>query len=133
MQTEVAARLRLKKGKERPLLQHHHWIYSGAVDKLPDGLWAEVVSSDGKVLGTAMLNPGRSIVGHMLAWGNETVEQALRSRIVSATTLRKTLFDPAVTNAIRLIHAESDGIPGLIVDQYDDVLVCKFPTPPSKN
>jgi len=129
MQTEIAARLRLKKGKERPLLQHHHWIYSGAVDKLPEGLWAEVVSFDGKLLGTAMLNPGRSIVGHMLAWGEETIEQALSSRIVSATALRKTLFDPAVTNAVRLIHAESDGIPGLIVDQCDDVLVLQISHP----
>ncbi len=129
MQTEIAACLRLKKGKERPLLQHHHWIYSGAVAKLPEGNIAVVESHDGKVLGTAMLNPGRSIVGHMLAWGDETVEHAISDRIRSAAALRQKLFDKDVTNAVRVMHAEADGIPGLIVDQYDDVLVVQISHP----
>lgn len=82
-----------------------------------------MLSSTGEKLGLAMLNRGRSILGHMLAFGNETVTEALTSRIAKAAALRKTWFDPTYTNAIRLINAEGDGIPGLIVDAYNDVLV----------
>lgn len=70
-----------------------------------------------------MVGKGRSIVGHMLAYGEESLEDALQCRIAKAATLRKRLFDPSRTNAIRLINAEGDGIPGLIVDSYADVLV----------
>ena len=129
---EKQARLRLKRGKERPLLQHHHWIYSGAVDELegasPGGL-AEVWSASGEKLGLAMLTPGRSIVGHMLAWGQESAESALASRIAAAAAMRRKLFDPAVTNAVRLVNAEGDGVPGLIVDAYNDVLVVQLSHP----
>lgn len=65
----------------------------------------------------------------MLAFGEESVEEALRSRIAAAITLRKTWFDPARTNAFRLINAEGDGIPGLIVDSYNGVLVMQVSNP----
>ena len=125
--------IRLKKGKERPLFQGHHWIYSGAIEEnkaLKTEDFAAVLSFGGKKLGTAMLGaPGHSIVGHMLAIGEETVEQAIAGRIASAVQLRKKLFDPLTTNAIRLINAEGDGIPGLIVDSYADVLVIQISHP----
>jgi 23S rRNA (cytosine1962-C5)-methyltransferase len=70
-----------------------------------------------------MLNQGRSILGHMLAFGDETLKEALPRRIREAALLRKRWFNPNVTNAIRLINAEGDGIPGLIVDAYGDTLV----------
>lgn len=70
-----------------------------------------------------MVSRGRSILGHMLAFGQETVEEALLSRIQEAAQLRRKWFDPQNTNAIRLINAEGDGIPGLIVDAYDQTLV----------
>jgi len=88
-----------------------------------DGDLAEVFSASGDKLGIASLSPGRSILGHMLAFGDETLSNALRSRIQQAAQLRRRWFDPAKTNAIRLINAEGDGIPGLIVDAYADVLV----------
>lgn len=76
-----------------------------------------------------MLNKGRSILGHMLAFGDETLEKAFPRRIREAAELRKQWFDPAKTNAIRLINAEGDGIPGLIVDAYNDVLVMQVANP----
>lgn len=123
------ARLRLKPGKERPLRQHHHWIYSGAVASLPKTALAEVFSHAGERLGLAMLNPGRSIVGHMLAFGEESIEEALVNRLERAFALRQRLFDPNVTNAIRLINAEGDKIPGLIIDFYNGVLVLQLSHP----
>ncbi len=76
-----------------------------------------------------MLNRGRSILGHMLAFGEEPLEKALRRRIHEAAELRRHWFNPAKTNAIRLINAEGDGIPGLIVDAYADVLVMQVANP----
>lgn len=110
----------------------HHWIYSGAVANTPafiDGDLAEVLSSDGEKLGLAMLNKGRSILGHMLAYGKETLDEALPKRIREAADLRRRWFDPTKTNAIRLINAEGDGIPGLIVDAYADTLVMQVANP----
>jgi 23S rRNA (cytosine1962-C5)-methyltransferase len=90
---------------------------------------AEIFSSSGEKLGIAMLNKGRSILGHMLAFGSETVSEALRQRIASAIEMRKNWFDPSHTNAFRLIHAEGDGLPGLIVDMYRDILVVQVANP----
>lgn len=76
-----------------------------------------------------MLNKGRSILGHMLAFGNESLSDALVNRIRGAAQLRKRWFNPAQTNAIRLINAEGDGLPGLIVDAYADTLVMQVANP----
>lgn len=126
---QVEARIRLKKGKERPLQQGHHWIFSGAVAHLEEAPFAEVYSHEGLPLGTAMVGSGHSIVAHMLGFGTETVEEALKNRIFSAAALRQKLFDPTITNAYRLINAEGDGIPGLIVDNYNGVLVLQLSHP----
>lgn len=118
----------LKPGKEKPLLQGHHWIYSGAIRNQPrsEDKIVPVFSSDGLKLGLAALNPGRSIAAHMLAFGEETLEEALRKRIQQAKILRQRLFSSEETNAYRLIHAEGDGIPGLIVDMYNGILVVQI-------
>lgn len=76
-----------------------------------------------------MLSRGKSILGSMLAFGEETIEEALLRRIRGAVQMRKSWFDPARTNALRLINAEGDGIPGLIVDAYKDVLVMQVANP----
>lgn len=126
----------MKKGKDRPIRQRHHWIYSGAVQSkstFTDGDLVDVFSFEKEKLGIAVVGKGRSILGHMLAFGNETIEESLRKRIQEAVCLRKTWFDPKVTNAVRLINAEGDGIPGLIVDAYHDVLVIQVSNPGIEN
>ena len=121
----------LKKGKDKPIHQHHHWIFSGAVKSLPpkEVAIAPVFSSDGEKLGMAALSRGHSITAHMLSFGEVPLEDALRERIRQALALRQRWFDPAETNAYRLINAEGDGIPGLIVDSYDHVLVMQISHP----
>ncbi len=129
---ENQARLTLKKGKERPILQRHHWIYSGAIAKIvagEAGAVAEVYAASGEKLGLALLNEGHSIAAHMIAFGAESVSEALKNRLENAVSLRKKWFDPKITNAVRLINAEGDGIPGLIVDSYADVLVIQISHP----
>lgn len=125
-------RLKLKKGKEKPLLQRHHWIYSGAVASFPEEEESVVLveTAEGKILGQALLNKkGQSIAAHMIAFGLLSLEEALLLNIKTALKGRKLLFDPQVTNAVRLINAEGDFLPGLIVDQYADLLVVQFSHP----
>ena len=117
----------LKKGKDRPIRQRHHWIYSGAIQSMPkDGVIVPVFSADGERLGLAALNPGRSIAAHMLSFGNMELKEALGDRIQQALALRARWLNPKETNAYRLINAEGDGIPGLIVDSYDGTLVMQI-------
>ncbi len=126
---DTSSCLCLKKGKERPLLQKHHWIYSGAIRSQPKDKADPILpvySSEGKRLGLAARNPGRSIAAHMLAFGEETLEEALRERITQAVRFRKDSFDLTKTNAYRLLHAEGDGIPGLIADMYNGMLVVQI-------
>lgn len=132
---EEQARLRLKRGKEKPLLQGHHWIYSGAIESLEGAkgaFIAEVFSYGGTRIGMALLNPthqGRSIAAHLVARNKESLQEAFSNRIEAAVALRKTLFRLEETNAFRLIHAEGDGLPGLIVDSYAGVLVIQISHP----
>lgn len=125
-------KIKLKKGKEKPVLQHHHWIYSGAIATFPSKDSPSIVpvySASDQLLGLAALSHGRSISAHMLSFGETSLEDALRDRIFQAYQLRQKWFDPNVTNAYRLIHAEGDGIPGLIVDSYDGHLVMQISHP----
>lgn len=121
--------LLLKKGKEKPILQRHQWIYSGAVNCFPEGSLAEVYSHSGAKLGIALLNKGHSIAAHMIAYGDMSIEEAIGTSIQRAYSLRKNWFDLASTNAFRLINAEGDQIPGLVVDVYADVLVLQISHP----
>lgn len=115
----------LHKNKDRPLRQGHLWIYSGAVQKMEgDDLILPVYAHDGSLLGMAMRGErGHSIAAHMIAPAGKTVEEALSSALQSAYLLRKSLFDLGKTNAFRLVNAEADQIPGLIVDLYHDTAV----------
>jgi len=90
------------------------------------GAIVPVYSAQGERLGLAALNPGRSIAAHMLSYGNMELDVALRERIAAALRLRLSWFDPAETNSYRLINNEGDGIPGLVVDNYDGVLVMQI-------
>jgi len=126
----VAGEVVLKSGREKPLLNRHHWIFSGAVDVLPDmedGAVAAVRSHEGRFLGHAYFNRRCSIIGRMLNFDEQSPAQAIRQNIVRAVALRQVFFTPA-TNAYRLINAEADLLPGLVVDRYDDVLVVQITT-----
>lgn len=133
MQAKDKTCISLKKGREKAVLQKHHWIYSGAVSKITShqvGEIAEVYSAESAKLGLALLNiPGESIVAHMIAFGEESLQEALQERLHTAYQFRKKWFDPQVTNSYRLINAEGDGIPGLIIDSYNNVLVLQISHP----
>jgi 23S rRNA (cytosine1962-C5)-methyltransferase len=121
----------LKPGRERSLLQRHPWIFSGAVERIPHispGDLLSVFSSQGEFLATAYFNPANSLMGRVLTFREETVESALKRQLKAAWEMRQNLFLPKMTNAYRLINAEGDGLPGLIVDCYADVVVIQIHT-----
>jgi len=121
----------LKPGKDKAIKNKHHWIFSGAISELPDfndGDILPVHSSTGEFLGKGYFNHKTSIRGRMLTFDERDPLEVISQNMDAAIQLRKTLFDRQNTNAYRLINGEGDFLPGLILDQYHDVLVIQIAT-----
>ncbi len=121
----------LKPGRERSLLRRHPWIFSGAVLRVDDGIapgsTVDVISSAGEFLARAAYNPRSQICARVWTFADEPVDSdLLLRRIRTALQARAKQAIASSTNALRLIHAESDRLPGLIADRYDDTLVVQF-------
>ena len=123
----------LKPHREGSLLGGHLWIFSGALQQPPHWIEAgglvDVKSSIGQFIARGYYNPLTDIAIRILTRDSEeTIDAAfLRRRIRSAIKLRQ-IFDPEQTNVYRLVNSEGDGLPGLVVDQYSDVLVAQIHT-----
>ncbi|MFZ3048613.1 MAG: class I SAM-dependent methyltransferase [Desulfatirhabdiaceae bacterium] len=127
----MTARVVLKKGREKSLLNRHPWVFSGAVsvvDGKPEpGETVEIVSHQGHFLAWGAFSSMSQI--RVRAWSFDSTESVstdfFRDRIKQAVSRRQSiLIRPDV--ACRLIYAESDALPGVIVDKYADFLVCQF-------
>ena len=121
----------LKKGKERSLLRRHPWVYDTAVQRIAgrpaSGETVRVVSSEGRELGLGAFSPASTIRVRMWSFDcsvDVDDPQFLERRIKAAVDAREPLL--ARTNARRLVFGEADGIPGLVVDDYDGWLVTQF-------
>jgi 23S rRNA (cytosine1962-C5)-methyltransferase len=131
---KTTATIRLKKGREKPVVQRHPWLFSGAIDKVEGrpqpGDLVEVIANNGRWLARAYFNPRSQIQGRILSWDeNEEINEAFWTRrIQRALAGRQALQLEPQTNAYRLVNAESDGLPGLVVDKYADFLVVQFLT-----
>ena len=119
----------LKAGRGKPLLRRHPWIFSGAIGRVEgspaDGDTVRVHSAQGTFLAHAAYNAQSKITARVWSWHEgETIDaDFFHTRITQALAARKALNIAQSSNGMRLIHSESDGLPGLIVDQYDGVLV----------
>lgn len=124
----------LKPGREKSLLRRHPWVFSGAVERVEGdpapGATVEVRSARGDFLARAAWSPASQIRARVWTFDpSETVDAGfLRRRIRASLAARRALHLEGQTDAVRLIHAESDGLPGLIVDRYGEVLVAQFLT-----
>jgi 23S rRNA (cytosine1962-C5)-methyltransferase len=124
--------LTLKRGREKSLKRRHPWLFSGAIEKLSGkpgaGDTVEIKDASGKSQGRAAYSPKSQIRARMWTFdANEEVDAGFfRRRIERALALREALPARRHTNALRIVHGESDGLPGLIVDRYADVLVAQF-------
>jgi 23S rRNA (cytosine1962-C5)-methyltransferase len=120
--------IRLHEGKERSLLRRHPWVFQGSVDKgkADAGETVRVEAHDGKFLAWGAYSPSSTI--RVRAWSFDEAERIERGffqrRIAEAVALRTRL--PVASDGVRLVHGEADGLPGLIVDRYGDVLSAQF-------
>ena len=120
----------LKKGREKSLKRRHPWIFSGAVEKATGkaGDTVEVLDSSKHFLARAAYSPKSQIRARVWTFDQAEAVDAgfFRNRIQAALAMREALPASKHANALRLIHGESDGLPGLVVDRYADVLVAQF-------
>ena len=124
----------LKPGREKSLLRRHPWIFSGAiaaVDGEPEaGDTVDVRTSDGAVLARGAFSPHSQITVRI--WSFDPAEEIdlpfFRRRLEQAAVYRDLLFEKKDRSAYRLVYAESDNLPGIVVDRYEDFLVCQFLT-----
>ena len=120
--------IRLRAGKERSLQRRHPWVFEGSIAKGggDSGETVRVESSDGQFLGWAAYSPQSLIRARVWSFDeSERIDAAFfQRRIAAAIAVRACL--PIASNAMRLIHGEADGLPGLVVDRYDDVLSVQF-------
>jgi len=129
---EGVASVVLKGGREKSLLRRHPWVFSGAVERIEgapeNGDTVAVVDAAGSFLAWAGYSAHSQITGKVWSWAaNETIDRDFFSKKISqALAARRDLGLEKNSNGMRLIHAESDGLPGLIVDQYGDVLVMQL-------
>lgn len=128
--SDVKHRLILKPGRDSSVKARHPWIFSGAaerVESLPDardGELCDVLADSGTWLARGTLHRSSQILCRILTWKEEAIDEAFfHGRIATALAARGGHIEPATTNAYRVINAEGDRLPGLIVDRYADYLV----------
>ena len=126
----VLHKLILKAGREKSLKRRHPWVYSGAVARVQGkpgpGETVEIRSATGAFLAIAAYSPHSQIVARVWEWQECAIDGAFfRARVAPAVAHRRGFLE-AGTNALRLIHGESDGLPGVIADRYDEVVVVQL-------
>ncbi|MCX7142303.1 MAG: class I SAM-dependent methyltransferase [Proteobacteria bacterium] len=122
----------LKPGREKSLLRRHPWVFSGAVARVdgnPEtGDTVAVRAADGRFLAWAAYSPVSQIRARVWSW-DETDRidgEFLRLRLGRAFDAREGLISSVAGSAMRLVHGESDGLPGVIADRYGEVVVLQL-------
>lgn len=127
-------RVILKQGKEKSILNRHPWVFSGAIRSIEgdpaDGDIVRVLDWQERFLARGYLNRRSQIVVRLLSWDeDEAIDIDLwRSRLQGALAGRRALADDPATDAYRLVNAEADLLPGLVIDRYADYLAVQFLT-----
>lgn len=126
------AELILKRGREKSLRRRHPWVFSGSVADLRGtpgvGETVSILSSGGEFLAWGAYSPRSAIRARVWSWDEKARvdEGYFRQRLDQALQARRELSERPGTDSCRLVHAESDGLPGLIVDRYGDTLVVQY-------
>lgn len=120
--------IRLREGKERSLLRGHPWIFDSAIAKGGGdaGETVRIEAHDGRFLAWAAFSPASRIRARVWSFDEgQRIDAAFFQAAVARAIAARAWFE-VKSNGIRLVHGESDGLPGLIVDRYDDTLVAQF-------
>jgi 23S rRNA (cytosine1962-C5)-methyltransferase len=121
--------IQLKRGRERALRNRHPWLFGGAIARVhgqaAPGDLVEILDAAGAFCGRGYYNPASQIAVRVLSWDpDEALDEAFwRGRLQASIARRAALPGLLETDARRLVYAESDGLPGLIVDQYGEWVV----------
>jgi 23S rRNA (cytosine1962-C5)-methyltransferase len=124
--------VKIKKGRDKSFNRRHPWIFSGAIDSVKDvnvnGETVDIISGDGKFLGYGSYSSNSQISVRVLSFSPEDKigRDFIQHRIEMAAQFRKQIINLEITNSYRVINAEGDSLPGLVVDKYGDILVCQF-------
>src|SRR4051812_4229845 len=124
-------KLILKPGREKSLKRRHPWVFSGAVDRVdgkPDaGDAVEVRSSAGEFLAIAAYSPHSQIRARAWSFTDEEIDASFFTRRVEdAAKARADLGIGRASDALRLVHGEADGLPGVIADRYGETVVVQL-------
>jgi len=126
------ATLTLHPGKEKSVLRRHPWLFSGAIAHLEGrarpGDTVEVVAHDGRALARAAWSPASQIRARIWSFdAEEAIDHAFfKRRVAAAVARRAALPELAGQQGLRLVHAESDGLPGVVADRYGDTVVVQL-------
>lgn len=130
MTDKTLPQIRLQKGRQRRVRAGHPWVFSNEIDMTPEakaltpGTVVAFVDAGAEVMGSGFFNPHSLIAGRIVRREGDSVDRALlEARLRSALALRQRLYAEPY---YRLVHSEADGLPGLIVDRYDDFLVVQI-------
>jgi 23S rRNA (cytosine1962-C5)-methyltransferase len=124
----IMTQLLLKPGRERSLLRRHPWIFEGAVDHIEGrarpGDTVDVIASNGACLARAAWSPQSQIRARVWTFDtDETIDDAFfKRRVAAAVGRREAMPHLAGQDGMRLLHGESDGLPGVIADRYGDTI-----------
>lgn len=126
-------RIIIKKERERSLQFKHPWLFSRALEHvqgIESGTLVRITNSEGHILGTGYYNSHSQIAVRLFYFGSEEIEidQKFFENAFTQAKKQREKFLPGKTNAYRLVFSESDGIPGLIVDKYNEFLVVQIHT-----
>lgn len=126
--------LKLKRGRERSVLRWHPWIFASAVAEVEGnpgaGETVQIYSHEKEWLACGSYSPSSQIRARIWTWNPAKIvnEEFLQARIDKAIRSRLSFIRLEECNAYREVFAESDGLPGLILDRYDDYRVVQFLT-----
>ena len=124
-------RIILKAGREKSLKRRHPWVFSGAIDRVDgrpeSGETVEVRSSAGEWLALGAYSPHSQIRARAWAWSETEIDGGFfEARVAQAAAARRALALGQDTTGMRLIHAEADGLPGVIADRYAETIVLQL-------
>ena len=126
--------LTIKPGREKSLLRRHPWVFASAIEPVDEntiasGSTVDLITPNGSFLARASYSPTSQIRARVWTFTDEPVDREFfRKRIHASIKTRQRLKVEGHSDSYRILHSESDGVPGLVVDQYKDTLVLQSTT-----
>jgi 23S rRNA (cytosine1962-C5)-methyltransferase len=124
----------LKRGREKSLMRKHPWIFSGAIARIEGnpraGETVDILAAEGALLGRGAYSPHSQMTVRVWTFDpqEEVTPEFFADRLAAAAESRAALVAGEGPHAVRLVNAESDGFPGIIVDRYGAYLIAQFLT-----